>query len=274
MVLGTDISYNIYVKDKVDAIEIDTQDLQTQIGAAGAGLTAILTPLSVVDGIVDDIKTDSTAILEDTAVIGALGAGLTAIIDPIGVVDGIVDNILVDTAEIGTEGAGLLDLGGMSTGMKAEVNAEVDTALTDYDSPTKAELDTAEAAIEAAITGLSGIRKTTFSGPAGSEGAVAYEAAVWHDLHVVAAIDMLKDTKVKGIVITNSATPTTPKYRITIGGVHAFPYSTAGNDVIVGIDEWDEPVIIEAGQAWKVQMNCTVADGTATLTEIDLIELG
>jgi len=39
--------------------------------------------------------------------------------------------ILADTAEIGTAGAGLTDLGGMSTGMKAEVNAEVDTALSD-----------------------------------------------------------------------------------------------------------------------------------------------
>lgn len=49
---------------------------------------------------------------------------------------------LVDTAEIGTAGAGLTDLGGMSTGMKAEVNAEADTALSDYDPPTKAEMDT------------------------------------------------------------------------------------------------------------------------------------
>ena len=33
--------------------------------------------------------------------------------------------------QVGTAGAGLTDLGGMSTGMKAEVNAEVDTALSD-----------------------------------------------------------------------------------------------------------------------------------------------
>ena len=43
---------------------------------------------------------------------------------------------------IGAAGAALTDLGGMSTGMKAEVNAEVDTALADYDGPTKAEMDT------------------------------------------------------------------------------------------------------------------------------------
>lgn len=49
--------------------------------------------------------------------------------------------ILVDTAEIGAAGAGLTDLGGMSTAMKGEVNAEADTALTDYDGPTNAEME-------------------------------------------------------------------------------------------------------------------------------------
>ena len=53
--------------------------------------------------------------------------------------------VLVDTTttntEIGAAGAGLTDLGGMSTGMKAEVNVEADTALTDYDGPTNAEME-------------------------------------------------------------------------------------------------------------------------------------
>lgn len=44
--------------------------------------------------------------------------------------------------QVGTAGAGLTDLGGMSTGMKGEVNAEADTALSDYDPPTRAELTT------------------------------------------------------------------------------------------------------------------------------------
>lgn len=37
---------------------------------------------------------------------------------------------LLDTAEIGTAGAGLTDLGGMSTAMKAEVNTEMDDVLS------------------------------------------------------------------------------------------------------------------------------------------------
>ena len=44
------------------------------------------------------------------------------------------------TDDIGIAGAGLTALGGMSTAMKAEVKAEADTALTDYDGPTNAEM--------------------------------------------------------------------------------------------------------------------------------------
>lgn len=43
-----------------------------------------------------------------------------------------IDAILVDTTEIGTAGAGLTDLGGMSTGMQAEVNTEVDGSMVTY----------------------------------------------------------------------------------------------------------------------------------------------
>ena len=52
-----------------------------------------------------------------------------------------ISAILTDTAEIGVAGAGLTDLGGMSTTMKAQVNTEADTALTDYDPPTNAEME-------------------------------------------------------------------------------------------------------------------------------------
>jgi len=47
-----------------------------------------------------------------------------------GAIKGVdVASILTDTAEIGTAGAGLTDLGGMSTAMQAEILAEVDAAL-------------------------------------------------------------------------------------------------------------------------------------------------
>ena len=54
--------------------------------------------------------------------------------------------------QIGTAGAGLTDLGGMSTAMKAEVNAECDTALTDYDAVVPADLPTNFADLSITLT--------------------------------------------------------------------------------------------------------------------------
>lgn len=64
----------------------------------------------------------------------------------------IVAAILVDTAEIGTAGAGLTDLGGMSTDMKAEVNAECDTAITDGDIATETKQDIIDTNVDSLIT--------------------------------------------------------------------------------------------------------------------------
>jgi len=49
-----------------------------------------------------------------------------------------VDEIRTDTGEIGTAGAGLSDLGGMSDGMKAEVESEVDDSIAGLNDPTAA----------------------------------------------------------------------------------------------------------------------------------------
>jgi hypothetical protein len=71
------------------------------------------------------------------------------------------------TDDIGVAGVGLTNLGGMSTGMKAEVNTEVDTALTDYDPPTNTEMEarTPTAAQLAYIVENSATAKpVTFSG--------------------------------------------------------------------------------------------------------------
>lgn len=64
-------------------------------------------------------------------------------------IDTNVDSVLTDTGTtIPAQISGLNDLSA------ADVNAEVDTALSDYDAPTKGELDAAQAAIQADIGGL------------------------------------------------------------------------------------------------------------------------
>lgn len=99
-----------------------------------------------------DLGTTVDAILTDTAEIGAAGAGLTALATQASVntIDGIVDAILIDTAEIGAAGAGLTEAGGTgdhltaipwNAAWDAEVQSECTDALNAYDPPTKAEVD-------------------------------------------------------------------------------------------------------------------------------------
>jgi len=122
---------------------------------ADAGL-ATSVALATVDAIVDAILVDTgTTIPGLIAALNDLSAAQvnaevdTAIADAalataanLATVDGIVDAILVDTAT--TIPALIAALNDLSA---AQVNAEVDTALADYDGPTKAELDAGLAAL-------------------------------------------------------------------------------------------------------------------------------
>ncbi len=85
----------------------------------------------------------NTETMYDAVVTDAAGTNVAA--DVIGV-KSTADAIETDTqdlqTQVGTAGAGLTDLGGMSTTMKGQVNAEADTALTDYDAVVPADLPT------------------------------------------------------------------------------------------------------------------------------------
>ena len=75
--------------------------------------------------------------------------------------------IEAQTDDIGAAGAGLTDLGGMSSGMKAEVNAEVDTALDTAvpGSPTTGSLnERSKTTTDAVVSGVAeaGTLSTTF----------------------------------------------------------------------------------------------------------------
>ena len=105
----------------VDAILVDT-------GTTIPGLIAALNDLSAAQ-----VNTEVDTAIADAAL--ATAANLAT-------VDGIVDAILVDTA---TTIPGLI--AALNDLSAAQVNAEVDTALADYDGPTKAELDSGLAAL-------------------------------------------------------------------------------------------------------------------------------
>ena len=121
----------------VDSVLTDTADMQPKLGTItdlGAGAT-VANNLADMAGATFNAGTDS---LEDTRnALSTVNGQTTAILfdtgttldGKINTIDSNVDAILLDTAEIGAAGAGLTDLGGMSTGMKAEVESEANDAL-------------------------------------------------------------------------------------------------------------------------------------------------
>ena len=106
----------------------------------------------------------------DQAVADALKLAPTAGDPGVGSVNKHLDDILADTEVIGVLGAGLTDLGGMSTGMKAEVKSEAGGALTAwgktgfaltsaYDAAKTAAAATSVAAIATIFTGITTLAK-------------------------------------------------------------------------------------------------------------------
>jgi hypothetical protein len=115
---GATITYDDNTQNAVDILVDTGTTIPNTLGTpAGADMSADIAA----------VKVDTAAVLVDTAdmqpKLGTpAGADMSADIAAVKVDTAAV---LLDTAEIGAAGAGLTDLGGMSTGMKAEVNAEV-----------------------------------------------------------------------------------------------------------------------------------------------------
>ena len=130
------------VDSNVDAILTDTNELQTNQGdwatATGFATAAAITALN--DLSAADVNSEVDTAIADAGL--ATSAALAT-------VDANVDAILVDTGTtIPAQITGLNDLSA------ADVNAEVDTALSDYDAPTNTEM----------VAAFTEIKGATFSG--------------------------------------------------------------------------------------------------------------
>lgn len=101
---------------------------------AAKGATADWSTFDNTQDSLENLRDIQSSILGDT---GSLVAGQGTILSAVSAVETDTQDIQV---QIGTAGAGLTDLGGMSTGMKAEVEQEVTDALNAYDPPTSAEM--------------------------------------------------------------------------------------------------------------------------------------
>jgi hypothetical protein len=136
-------------------------NMDTQISGLATGAA-----LATTDGKIDSI-------LEDTGT--TLPALLTTLDGKIDTIDTVADGIKVVTDNLPDSGA-LSDLSailtdtgttipaqisGLNNLSAAQVNAEVDTALADYDGPTKTELDAVEAKIDTLDTVADAVRVVT-----------------------------------------------------------------------------------------------------------------
>lgn len=192
------------LQGEIDGIQADTEDIQSKIGtpsnlgsgatvaanlsdieaqtddigAAGAGLTALASAsaLATVDSNVDAILADTNELQGDWA----NGGRLDLLIDAIkAVTDALTSPATIATA-VWASGTRLLTAGtnivlakgtgvtGFNDLSAAQVNAEVDTALSDYDGPTKAELDAAVADLALEATAQSILEDTAEIGAAGA----------------------------------------------------------------------------------------------------------
>lgn len=160
---GYSISGTISTLDGLNNVSEAQINTQCDIAIGDAAL-ATAASLAIVEAVANAISIDTSVTLEnhlvdikggafagatdslqalrdrgDVAWITGAGGSAPSVIDIRTEMDSNSTKLAAIVAEIGSAGAGLTDLGGMSTAMKAQVNTEADAALADYNGSTKTE---------------------------------------------------------------------------------------------------------------------------------------
>jgi hypothetical protein len=153
------------ILDTATRIEADTQDLQARVPAALVGGRMDANVGAMAANVVTAAAVAADAVTEIQSGL-ATAAALATVDTEVGALQATADRIEADTqdlqAQVGVDGAGLTAIGdtrlanldatvsSRSTLSAADVNAQADQALADYDAPTKAELDAAVAPLSTA----------------------------------------------------------------------------------------------------------------------------
>jgi hypothetical protein len=222
----------------------------------GTGLTvaAVSGAVGSVTGAVGSVTGHTPQTGDSFARIGApTGASVSA---DVAAVKTDAAAILVDTSVIGTAGAGLTDLGGMSTAMKAEVNAEVDTGIADYDGPTNAEMTSAFTEIKgatfAATDTLEAIR---------NRGDAAWGTATGFSTHSAA------DVWASGTRLLTAGTNIALAKGVGVTGFNDLSAAQVNAEVDTAITDYDPPTNTEMVAAFTEIKGATFA-ATDTLEAI------
>ena len=149
------------VRHEFQVVEESTYDALYAAAAAGFDASGDVTVGTMGSGIIGSSTFVSGAITSTVLATNAIDNDVLATTAVDEIVDGVWDEPKADhttstnmgamAADIGTAGAGLTDLGGMSTAMKGEVNAEVDTAISDAALATAAALATVDANVDSVL---------------------------------------------------------------------------------------------------------------------------
>ena len=138
-----DAGYDPATNKVQGVVLVDTTTTNTDMRGTDNAATA--SALSTHDGKLDMAQTDLDTITGADGVTLATSQAnyAPATVSGLSTHDGKLDTI---TSTVGVAGVGLTNLGGMSSGMKAEVNAECDTAISGYNTTAMTESYAADGA--------------------------------------------------------------------------------------------------------------------------------
>lgn len=289
--------------------------------AVTSSVDGIDLPATIASGVESAILNDSDGQAVISAIVNAIGntnvdevALVAAIRSDMERAGGSLDNILADTNELQTNqgnwttatsvdlnnGAitsnvvanNALNNSSFTTGYFNSINSEVDTALNDYDAPTKADLDTAEANIIAAVPDVSGLSTfdpvtdtvarvtlvettTTNTDMRGTDGAVTSVTA-YDDTALVAKVDAIKlktdtleNADLTGLALTTDVTASRGTITALINGLNDLSSTDVTNSVPTTADI--EAALLNEGDSQQLIDAIVQAIGNTDVDEVSLV---
>ncbi|AMX93622.1 MULTISPECIES: hypothetical protein [Mesorhizobium] len=208
-----------FLDTEVAAILADTNELQTDW--ANGGRLDLILDARASQASVDDLPTNAELAT-------ALGTADDAVLTQVALVKAKTDNLPSDPADqsliIAAATAIQSDIAALNNVSAAQVNAEVDTALADYDGPTHAEMTAELASADDAV--LAAIAALTI--PTASANAAALLASSFENAETVQDFLRLSRAALYGVGVNLDTS--SPKYKSADGSKNRIVVTSADSD--------------------------------------------